>query len=525
MARGKRRLDKEEEPPSFLGRKLAVLRGALDLTQSDLSRKSKVKRASISEYEAGLTNPDASTLERLLAAMRFKWTALDLAGWFLARLFSECRLSEESSPQATDITMLEGMAAEMREMAAHLTRMAEALRGAPTDALAATEQQAGNSAPENLDATPSPEDRVAARTLWARIRTLPRKEQEDELERAPRGICWAICELLCYESQRLCGEHPASAARVIELAQKVAERVSGGEARQAKVRGIVWAHHGNVLRVRGEFQTSESAFSSAEQFLEAGAGAKCNLLEEGLVFALKASLRRAQRRFDEAAELLERAAALARGRKFRTQVLISWAKLFDEQGDLERSVAILQSAEGVEIPDDDGRLLLCVRHNLADNLSKLDRFEEAKTLLPEARILSRKVGGEMDHTRLLWTEGRVAAGLEDTEEGIRALVRVRGEFASQGMGYDTALVSLELAAIYAGQGRTSEVKALARHMVPIFQAKDVHREALAALTLFRRAAEKDQVTAEWAREMLAYLRKARYNPELRFEEYFGAVGK
>jgi hypothetical protein len=84
------------------------------------------------------------------------------------------------------------------------------------------------------------------------------------------------------------------------------------------------------------------------------------------------------------------------------------------------------------------------------------------------------------------------------------------------------LVSLELSRLYATQGRTEEVKSLARHMVPIFQSQEIHREALAALLIFREAAEKERVTAEFARDILLYLRKARHNPELRFERGTGA---
>jgi predicted butyrate kinase (DUF1464 family) len=85
------------------------------------------------------------------------------------------------------------------------------------------------------------------------------------------------------------------------------------------------------------------------------------------------------------------------------------------------------------------------------------------------------------------------------------------------MSYDTALVSLELAVLYSEQGRAEEVKILARHLVPIFQARNVDPEVLAALTLFRQAAERERVSAEFARRVLAYLRKARRNPGLRFE--------
>jgi transcriptional regulator with XRE-family HTH domain len=72
-----------------LGRVLAALRTALGLTQTDLARLARVKRASISEYERALTTPDASTLERLLAAMRFRWSAIDLGAWFIEQLLGE----------------------------------------------------------------------------------------------------------------------------------------------------------------------------------------------------------------------------------------------------------------------------------------------------------------------------------------------------------------------------------------------------------------------------------------------------
>src|SRR6185436_19007915 len=111
-----------------VGRKIAILRAASDLTQSDLARSSRVKRSSISEYEAGLTTPDSSTLARLLAGMRFQWSSLDLAGWFLRRLFSGCAAPDEATSTTADAAVLENMAAEMREMAARLDATAQAVR-------------------------------------------------------------------------------------------------------------------------------------------------------------------------------------------------------------------------------------------------------------------------------------------------------------------------------------------------------------------------------------------------------------
>lgn len=368
---------------------------------------------------------------------------------------------------------------------------------------------------------PSPEDRAPAQALWDRIRILLHARQLAELRRAPAGGLWALCEVLCLESQRLCAHDPVAAAPLAELAVKVADRVVGEDAWRSKVRGLAWAHVANALRAQGDLPAAERAFLSADRYWKAGEKTQNGLLEEGLLFALRASLRRSQRRFDEEAALLEQASAAASGEKFRVQVLLSRARLAKEMGKLEQAVTILQQANEIAIPDDDGRVVLSIQHSLADSLSKLGRFPEAQALLPPVIDLSRKCGGEVDLIRLRWIEGRVAAGLGHWEEGVATLRKVRGEFAARHLTYDTTLVSLELTVLYSEQGRAEEVKTLARHMVPIFRARDVDPEVLDALSLFRQAAEQERVSAELARKILAYLRKARHNPGLRFEAEAG----
>jgi transcriptional regulator with XRE-family HTH domain len=520
MARVKRHRENPESAP--LGRVLAVLRAALDLTQSELARLSGVKRSSISEYERGKSTPDAVTLKRLLAAMGFRWTALDFGGWFVERLLLDCR-----TPEGEDI---EGCAAPLLVTASALaTRLSGDVAAASQTAarlsklvLVLQEEQKKEDLPSEIGNSGAPArdrkaERRAAQALWTRIKLLPRKEQIEALQGAPSESQWAVCDLLCSESQRQCGEDPVKAASLCELAFAAAALAEGGEGVRAKLRGITWAHFGNALRAQDYLDGAERAFISADENWKVGEGVADGLLEEGVIFALKASLRRAQRRFDEAKDLLERASLLASGLTFRIQVMVSKAKLLEEMGDLEEAVALLEQVKETVSPKEEARILFPIWHNLSDTLSKLERFEDARALLPQARAYLLKAGGELNRVRLMWTEGRVTAGLGDVEEGIALLARVRGEYASRNMDYDVALVSLEIAILHAGQGRTDQVKTFARHMTPIFQAHAIHREALAALTLFRQAAERERVTEEFARDVLFYLRKARYNPELRFE--------
>jgi tetratricopeptide (TPR) repeat protein len=487
MGKKKTSIETGPDPRGHIGRQIAVLREALDMSQSDLSRAAQVKRASISAYEAGLVSPDAGTVERLLVAMGFRWSSLDAAEDFLGKLFSQCVRPPDR-----------GLAAEAS------TGQGEQIKESPVILDGAQEG-------------PSPEDRPLAQALWKRLRALPPKTLERELTEVPDRCAWALCELLCIQSVKLCSQNPVRAKSLITLAEKTVPLVSGDGPWRAKVQGHVLAHRGNALRVAGDFAGAKAALDQAARLFEAGTASSVCLLEEGILPAFKASLCRAERRFDEAAEFLSTAARIARSATFRLQIHVSQAKLFEEQGELEQAIAILREAAESAGETDDARLLLCVRHNLADNLTKLGRCEEAQALLPEIRILLRTSGGELDLERFRWTEARVFAGLGKLEEAIGILIRVRGSFSAHGLTYDTALVSLELALFYLQAGRTREVKDLARHCAPIFQARDVHREALAAFGLFRQAAEQERFTEELGGKLLSYLRRARHDPGMRFK--------
>src|SRR4029079_10296663 len=109
---------------------------------------------------------------------------------------------------------------------------------------------------------------------------------------------------------------------------------------------------------------------------------------------------------------------------------------------------------------------LCARHTPA----------EAEARLPELRRLTAELGNALDKVKLRWLEGRGAAGLGRRPEAIAALAWVRQEFARRDNGYYTALATLELAVLYLEEGRSAEVKALAREMEPIFKAEGVDPE-------------------------------------------------
>jgi len=83
---------------------------------------------------------------------------------------------------------------------------------------------------------------------------------------------------------------------------------------------------------------------------------------------------------------------------------------------------------------------------------------------------------------------------------------VRQGFVDDSQPFGAALVSLDLAAVYLASGRTKATRRLADEMVPLFRSMQVHREALAAVLVFRQAVELEKATVGLAREVARSLR-------------------
>ena len=100
----------------------------------------------------------------------------------------------------------------------------------------------------------------------------------------------------------------------------------------------------------------------------------------------------------------------------------------------------------------------------------------------------------------------IGTALESAEAGFR---EVQEALLNRQLGYDAALVSLDLALLYASEGRTAALKRLASEMIPAFESREVHREAMAALLMFQGACEEERVTIQLARQLADFLQRER----------------
>jgi hypothetical protein len=368
--------------------------------------------------------------------------------------------------------------------------------------------------------------RAAAPQLWKRLSSYPQATRLG-LVRASRSFAsWGLCELLCREAERMGSHEVTQALEVAELAVLIGDSIEDDEPAEDRwlyqLRAYAWAHLANARRIAGDLTHAEADFAMADSWWEAGEVEVGDALGFGpFLLKVKASLRTAQRRFPEALALLDRAFELytegspdQRDRHAAGRILIQKAFTAAEMQDLESAVTLLQDAEGYIDVGREPRLALCQRHNLVDNLNRLQRYAEARALLPSVKALSREIGNALDQVRLRWVEARIDAGTGDREAARAGLVEVRREFLAREMSYDAALVSLELALLSIEEGRTAEVKALAEEMVLLFQSLEVQPEALASLAMFQKAAALESATAASVRQILALLEKSHSAPLL-----------
>jgi tetratricopeptide (TPR) repeat protein len=364
--------------------------------------------------------------------------------------------------------------------------------------------------------------RQEAAPRWEELREWPLRHQHALVRLTRHFRHWGLCELLCSESVRLAASDPQAALERAEVAVSLAMAVAEWEPVEwgyvHALRAFAWAHAGNAQRVLGDLRSAERAFREADRWWEPAVREGAELGYAARLGGLKASLRRTQGKLEEAAALLDRAIPAAEPREAVT-LLINRASCLDALGDLDGGLATLAAAAASEAAS--GRQRMCALHNRVDLLSRAGRFVEAALELPAVADLAREYGGELDCLRVVWVQARVAGGLGDGFAAKTALLVVQAEMLEAGLGYDCALVSLELAVLHLGAGETAAVKALARAIYPLFEAQDVHREALAALAVFRHAAEAEWITLEVAERLHDFLARARHRPELRLADVPG----
>jgi tetratricopeptide (TPR) repeat protein len=352
--------------------------------------------------------------------------------------------------------------------------------------------------------------------LWRRLQPLPYDQQLRQVEEDGGLHTWALCRLLLRKSLEATFHRPELAVQLAFLAVKIAVHLGDAYDRDwvTDLRALAFAYLGNARKVIGELQSAADTFHEAHSHLRRGGTG--NPRVEAEVLDLEASLRCDQRRFGEALELLDRVVATytsedpeVRDLHLAGQALVKKAYALEQRGEVHRAIPILREAGSMIVEERNPRLALCLKHNLILVLAAAGEHQDAAAELAEVKDLAQRLGNEVDLVRLRWAEGRLAFGLGMREPAEQAFKEVQQEFLERDMGYDAALVSLDLAILYVQEGFIRELKQLALDILPAFSSREVHREAMAALLLFQHACQEERLTVELARQLASLLERER----------------
>jgi tetratricopeptide (TPR) repeat protein len=359
--------------------------------------------------------------------------------------------------------------------------------------------------------------REAAQGLLDRLLALPAAERLARVEgrggdfRGP-----ALADLLLEAAHARLPGDPAGSRELARLARAALQHERPSRL-VVELYARAVAAMANGLRAEGELPAAEALFADARYLLRAEGGAE--RLVEAELDMLEASLRRAQRRFPEARELLARALttyALEERRRETARALLNLSLVHREAGALREAIQAAEEALSLLDAAEEPQLALVAWHNLAYFHADLGEFAHARELLVACEPLFPTLPDAATRLRRLWLEANVSRGLGETLAAWAGYEEARQGFRRLGLAYDFALVSLDLARLYLVEGMSAEVQALAEEMVPLFEEREVHAEAAAALMLFVDATRSRQVSLPSVAELASYLEAARRDPALPF---------
>ncbi|MEA2562418.1 MAG: hypothetical protein QOH06_3922 [Acidobacteriota bacterium] len=357
-----------------------------------------------------------------------------------------------------------------------------------------------------------PIGRAFARVLgWKGDRERERAESErkvSELVGATRaGVLpeaeefwtWGLCEVLLERSWSQRHEDPKQMLHLSGLAAEAADRLDAekyGVPETFDLRARAWGEYANACRVSDDLVQAEGAISRALELRKQGSGSE--LLRARLA-ELTAGILSHQRQFPAAFQALDLAYTIHRKQgdlQSAARVLVQRGIYTGRSGDPEQGIQILAQALCQISEDDDPKLRFLVLHNILLFRVERGEFRTASLQLFEMRPLYARHAGAVDLVKLRWIEGRIAAGLGEWDKAERAFRQVREDFEERGQIYHSAVLGLELAAIWLRQGKTEAVRNLVTETLEVFRSRYVARESIAALLMLRDALERDLATLE-----------------------------
>ena len=247
-----------------------------------------------------------------------------------------------------------------------------------------------------------------------------------------------------------------------------------------------YLHLSNAHRRRAKFDLSATALEQAKEAWASGSqkpvlGAELRWFEGGLLHDLR-HLASAASSFRAAADLFQ---SLGDSANYAS-ALISEGIALREAGNPQKAIVAFVRALSAIGERADDKLRLSGLQSLCWGLCDAGKYEHAHALSRQCSRLffsSKEPGIAI---RIVLLNARIDDGLGHRLAAEQGYERCREWFAAAGLLYEQAIATLHLAALLAGEGRTSEACELCGEVSEVFAALGIARESTAA-TLLREA--------------------------------------
>lgn len=337
-----------------------------------------------------------------------------------------------------------------------------------------------------------------ARDDLSRLLQLPPQKWRRRVKRSQTRFRSADFALLLIEESRAkvrtsAGEAAVLAALVVPALDRTEGRLDQPWARVLVARAA--AHHANALRVAGDLPAAGAAFADLRHEITLRPLGDPIVLAE--TYSLEASLwidRRETRRAQQCLSTAMRTYEAAGDSVGVTRTLIELANILQAAGQATEVAPILERAAARIDREAEPHLYRCILHGRLTALLDLDRVREAAVLVDQEKADYFADEDRHSEAAFAFLQARIDLGLEHYEDAEAGFVAVRDQLLAIDRTYDAILASLYLADALLAAGKMPAACELAAELVPMFRARGVTRETLAALRLLSEAGRAEALT-------------------------------
>jgi tetratricopeptide (TPR) repeat protein len=304
-------------------------------------------------------------------------------------------------------------------------------------------------------------------------------------------------------------------------AERAADRLKPtaafGEQLLLNLRARVAAEVANAERVNERFLRAENALKKARSLLGQGSG---DLMIQARVDEVEATLRKAQRRLDEAEDLLCQASRAylklgerhLAGRAIMTKGICRFVA-----GQPLEAARFHREALDLLDPARDPQLMAATQHNLLDALVEAGKILEARKLFLESGLRLKFADDPLNLLRIRWVEGKILAAGERHADAERIFAEVRDGFRAEGLELVAAVAGLDLAKIVLRQDRLDQAYKIAEELLARAEQCRLPQAAQRALHSFETMCEVKVAKVANAERVQRFLSQLERRPSLQWE--------